>query len=131
MLYQPDWMCAGATLSGYVPGVSFSVLMQARLEDANPPLAQSGPPGIQQQVLPAHSTPNFMHHLCLQTLYNAMLENNCSESASRMSAMENSTKSAGEMLGALTLAYNRCVAGRQGVMLRRYQLIHLWQLARS
>jgi F-type H+-transporting ATPase subunit gamma len=41
------------------------------------------------------------------TLYNAMLENNCSEHASRMSAMENSTKSAGEMLSALTLAYNR------------------------
>lgn len=41
------------------------------------------------------------------TLYNAMLENNCSEHASRMSAMENSTKSAGEMLGRLTLSYNR------------------------
>jgi F0F1-type ATP synthase gamma subunit len=42
-----------------------------------------------------------------QTLYNGMLENNCSEHASRMSAMENSTKSASEMLSALTLAYNR------------------------
>jgi F0F1-type ATP synthase gamma subunit len=42
-----------------------------------------------------------------QTVYNAMLENNCSEHASRMSAMENSTKSAGEMLGKLTLDYNR------------------------
>jgi F-type H+-transporting ATPase subunit gamma len=41
------------------------------------------------------------------TLYNAMLENSCSEHASRMSAMENSTKSAGEMLGSLTLSYNR------------------------
>lgn len=41
------------------------------------------------------------------TLYNAMLENNCSEHASRMSAMENSTKSASEMLTKLTLAYNR------------------------
>lgn len=41
------------------------------------------------------------------TLYNAMLENSCSEHASRMSAMENSTKSAGEMLGRLTLDYNR------------------------
>lgn len=47
--------------------------------------------------------------LAAQTVYNAMLENNCSESASRMSAMENSTKSAGEMLSKLTLAYNRCV----------------------
>lgn len=36
-----------------------------------------------------------------------MLENNCSEHASRMSAMENSTKSAGEMLERLTLKYNR------------------------
>ncbi|MEW5309380.1 MAG: hypothetical protein WDW38_001274 [Sanguina aurantia] len=41
------------------------------------------------------------------TLFNALLENNCSEHASRMSAMENSTKSAGEMLSKLTLAYNR------------------------
>ncbi len=44
-----------------------------------------------------------------QVLFNAMLENNCSEHASRMSAMENSTKSAGEMLGKLTLSYNRWV----------------------
>lgn len=41
------------------------------------------------------------------TLYNSMLENNCSEQSSRMSAMENSTKNAGEMLGKLTLTYNR------------------------
>ena len=32
-------------------------------------------------------------------MYNCMLENNVSEQASRMSAMENSTKNAGEMLG--------------------------------
>jgi F0F1-type ATP synthase gamma subunit len=43
----------------------------------------------------------------VQVLHNAMLENNCSEHASRMSAMENSTKSAGEMLNSLTLTYNR------------------------
>eukprot|EP00887_Chlorella_sp_A99_P002529 scaffold6.g2529.t1 len=41
------------------------------------------------------------------TLYNCMLESNCSEQSSRMSAMENSTKNAGEMLGKLTLTYNR------------------------
>jgi F0F1-type ATP synthase gamma subunit len=40
-----------------------------------------------------------LHCCCLQTLYNSMLENNCSEQSSRMSAMENSTKNAGEMLG--------------------------------
>lgn len=48
----------------------------------------------------------------VQTLFNALLENNCSEHASRMTAMENSTKSAGDMLNRLTLAYNRQV-GRQ------------------
>ncbi len=47
-------------------------------------------------------------HYCLQTLYNAALENNCSEQASRMAAMESSTKNATEMLGKLTLSYNRC-----------------------
>ena len=36
-----------------------------------------------------------------------MLENNCSEQASRMSAMESSTKNAKEMLEKLTLSYNR------------------------
>jgi F-type H+-transporting ATPase subunit gamma len=40
-------------------------------------------------------------------MYNALLENNCSENASRMQAMENSTKNASEMLGKLTLSYNR------------------------
>ena len=43
----------------------------------------------------------------LQTLNNALLENNCSEQASRMSAMESSTKNAKEMLDRLTLSYNR------------------------
>lgn len=41
------------------------------------------------------------------TMFNALLENNCSEQSSRMSAMENSTKNAGEMLAKLTLTYNR------------------------
>lgn len=41
------------------------------------------------------------------TLNNALLENNCSEQASRMSAMESSTKNAKEMLDKLTLSYNR------------------------
>lgn len=52
-----------------------------------------------------HPHPHPNHLLAAQTLYNAMLENNCSEHASRMSAMENSTKSAGEMLQSLTLKY--------------------------
>lgn len=50
-----------------------------------------------------------------QTLFNALLENNCSEHASRMSAMENSTKSAGEMLSKLTLAYNRWVVVQESL----------------
>ena len=42
-----------------------------------------------------------------QVLFNGLLENNCSEQASRMAAMEASTKNAKEMLGKLTLSYNR------------------------
>ena len=51
-----------------------------------------------------------------QMMYNALLENNCSEQASRMSAMESSTKNATEMLSKLTLTYNRC-SPRPGAVL--------------
>jgi F-type H+-transporting ATPase subunit gamma len=40
-------------------------------------------------------------------LYNAMLENATSEMGARMSAMDNSTRNAGEILDRLTLSYNR------------------------
>ena len=43
----------------------------------------------------------------MQVLYNGLQENNCSEQASRMSAMENSTKNASDILDKLTLSYNR------------------------
>jgi len=41
------------------------------------------------------------------TLYNGMMESYCSEYASRMAAMESSTKNASEMIDSLTLLYNR------------------------
>jgi F-type H+-transporting ATPase subunit gamma len=40
-------------------------------------------------------------------VYNALLENSTSELGSRMQSMENSTKNAKDMLGKLTLLYNR------------------------
>ncbi|KAG1347806.1 ATP synthase subunit gamma, mitochondrial [Cocos nucifera] len=40
-------------------------------------------------------------------LFNAALENACSELGARMSAMDSSSRNAGEMLDRLTLAYNR------------------------
>uniref|UniRef100_A0A2P2LC95 ATP synthase subunit gamma, mitochondrial n=1 Tax=Rhizophora mucronata TaxID=61149 RepID=A0A2P2LC95_RHIMU len=43
----------------------------------------------------------------LQVLFNAVLENACSEQGARMSAMDSSSRNAGEMLDRLTLAYNR------------------------
>lgn len=40
-------------------------------------------------------------------LFNAMMENACSEQGARMSAMDSSSRNAGEMLDRLTLSYNR------------------------
>ena len=70
---------------------------------------------LQPRVQSAHSLTCAVHrgHLTadpcayMQVMYNAMTENNCSEQASRMSAMESSTKNASEMLEKLTLSYNR------------------------
>lgn len=42
-----------------------------------------------------------------QVMYNAALENACSELGARMSAMDSSSRNAGEMLDRLTLTYNR------------------------
>ncbi|XP_020257580.1 ATP synthase subunit gamma, mitochondrial-like [Asparagus officinalis] len=41
------------------------------------------------------------------TMFNAVLENACSELGARMSAMDNASRNAGEMLDRLTLTYNR------------------------
>ena len=41
------------------------------------------------------------------TFYNALLNNIASEQSSRMNAMENASKNAGEILDSLTLEYNK------------------------
>lgn len=63
-----------------------------------------------------------------QTLYNSMLENNCSEQSSRMSAMENSTKNAGEMLGKVS---GWVVGGRVARRVQRQQECSRRQQQRS
>ena len=40
-------------------------------------------------------------------IYKALLENNASEQGARMTAMDNATRNAGEMIGNLTQLYNR------------------------
>jgi F-type H+-transporting ATPase subunit gamma len=48
-------------------------------------------------------------------IYKAILENNASEQGSRMTAMDNATRNAGEMINHLTQIYNRT---RQAVITR-------------
>jgi F-type H+-transporting ATPase subunit gamma len=40
-------------------------------------------------------------------LYTALLENNASEQGARMTAMDNATRNAGDMIDRLTITYNR------------------------
>ena len=60
----------------------------------------------------------------MQFLFNALQENNTSELASRMSAMENSTKNASEILEKLTLSYNRYNVILYYVIHDLYYVIH-------
>lgn len=73
--------------------------------------AAEGGGGLDQYEIEGPDRPELLADLAefqlAATLYNCLLENNCSEQSSRMAAMENSTKNAGEMLGKLTLTYNR------------------------
>ncbi|XP_024402033.1 ATP synthase subunit gamma, mitochondrial [Physcomitrium patens] len=50
---------------------------------------------------------NLAEFQLASVLYNAMLENATSEMGARMSAMDSSTRNAGEVLDRLTLSYNR------------------------
>jgi len=51
---------------------------------------------------------NLFYDFYISTLfYHAMLNNIASEQSSRMNAMENASKNAGEILDALTLEYNK------------------------
>ena len=55
---------------------------------------------------------NFHEYTTASTMFYSMLENAASEQSSRMSAMENASKNAGEMIEKLTLQYNRARQAR-------------------
>ena len=40
-------------------------------------------------------------------IFKSLLENNASEHGARMTAMDNATRNAGDMIGRLTITYNR------------------------
>jgi len=85
-----------------------STVLSTETMEADPEVAKS----LQKfQVKGSQIREEVMQNLAefhlASALYNGLLENNCSENASRMQAMENSTKNASEMLDKLTLTYNR------------------------
>ncbi len=55
---------------------------------------------------------NFFEYTVAAQLYHSLMENATSEQSSRMSAMENASKNAGEMINKLTLQYNRARQAR-------------------
>lgn len=58
---------------------------------------------------------SYYEYSLASLVYYVMKENACSEQSSRMSAMDNASKNAGEMIGKLTLQFNRT---RQAVITR-------------
>jgi len=50
---------------------------------------------------------NFYEYTLATQIYHSLMENATAEQSSRMSAMENASKNASEMIGKLTLKYNR------------------------
>eukprot|EP00349_Pseudokeronopsis_sp_Brazil_P002727 CAMPEP_0202964754 /NCGR_PEP_ID=MMETSP1396-20130829/8848_1 /ASSEMBLY_ACC=CAM_ASM_000872 /TAXON_ID= /ORGANISM="Pseudokeronopsis sp., Strain Brazil" /LENGTH=296 /DNA_ID=CAMNT_0049687109 /DNA_START=43 /DNA_END=933 /DNA_ORIENTATION=- len=55
---------------------------------------------------------NFYEYTLATQLFHSLLENATSEQSSRMNAMENASKNAGEMIDKLTLQYNRARQAR-------------------
>jgi len=55
---------------------------------------------------------NFFEYTLAAQVYHSLMENASSEQSSRMNAMENASKNAGEMINKLTLQYNRARQAR-------------------
>jgi len=55
---------------------------------------------------------NFLEYTVTCQVYHSLLDNATSEQSSRMNAMENASKNAGEMINKLTLQYNRARQAR-------------------
>ena len=61
-----------------------------------------------------------------QVMFNAVLENACSEQGARMSAMDSSSRNAGEMLDRLTLTYNRSLSLSQTLTHTQNKIALTW-----
>jgi F-type H+-transporting ATPase subunit gamma len=88
--------------------ISQDVVIEQLLPVVPKPLPAGAPP---TDFLFEPSKPELLEHLMplyVQVeLYRAFLESVASEFGARMSAMDNATRNAGEMIGRLTLQYNR------------------------
>merc|ERR1711935_901007 len=55
---------------------------------------------------------DLQEYLLTSQIYHSIMDGAAAEQSSRMAAMENATKNAGEMIGSLTLQYNRARQAR-------------------
>ncbi|KAL9685582.1 hypothetical protein QQ045_023033 [Rhodiola kirilowii] len=62
---------------------------------------------LEDEAYKSEILPNLIEFQFSCVLFNAVLENACSEQGARMSAMDSSSRNAGEMLDRLALSYNR------------------------
>lgn len=85
------------------------------IKSITPLLDPSAPSLYQYEVEPekdVDTLQNFFEYTLSSQLFHSLLENATSEQSSRMNAMENASKNAGEMIEKLTLQYNRARQAR-------------------
>ena len=76
------------------------------------PLLDPASPFLFNFAVDPETLQNFYEYTLATKVYHSLLDNATSEQSSRMSAMENASKNAGEMLGKLNLQYNRARQAR-------------------
>lgn len=75
-------------------------------------------PGYVFRIITSHHTPaplapqDMYEYLVASQVWHSLMESATSEQSSRMNAMENASKNAGEMIDSLTLIYNRARQSR-------------------
>eukprot|EP01039_Chlorochromonas_danica_P001998 gene1998-2181_t len=92
-----------------------AIAYEPSIKSITPLLDPAAPALTQYEVEPDNDVDtlqNFYEYTLATQLFHSLLENATSEQSSRMNAMENASKNAGEMIDKLTLQYNRARQAR-------------------
>lgn len=106
-----DFDCVHLVYNEFVSAIAYTPSIKTIAPKRDPTSPFFYPFAVEPENDP-ETLENFFEYTLATQVYHSLLENATSEQSSRMNAMENASKNASEMIGKLTLQYNRARQAR-------------------